>query len=52
MQTRIGEEYTATIDMLKVFHLHSDSTVFRVLSLDDELLIMKNEERTYTLRKW
>ncbi len=47
-----GEEYTATIDMLKVFHLHSDSTVFRVLSLDDELLIMKNEERTYTLRKW
>ena len=46
------EKYAATTEMLKVFHLHSDSTVFRVLSLDDESLIMKNEERTYTLRKW
>lgn len=46
------EEYAATAEILKEFHLHSDSTVFRVMSLDDESLIMKDGERVYTLRKW
>ena len=46
------ESYPATINMLKRFHLYSDSTVFQVQSLDKEWLIMKNGERTYALRKW
>lgn len=46
------EEYAATEKMLKEFHLHSDSTIFQVMDLDAESLIMKNGECTYTLRKW
>lgn len=46
------EEHAATTEILKEFHLHSDSTVFQIISLDNESLIMKNGERTYTLRKW
>lgn len=46
------EQYAATPEMLKEFHLHSDSTVFRVMMLDEETLIMKSEGRAYSLRKW
>lgn len=46
------EPYPATTDMLKKFHLYSDSTIFQVQSLNEEWLIMKNGERTYALRKW
>ncbi len=46
------EEHTATKEILKEFHLYSDSTVFQIISLDNESLIMKSGERTYTLRKW
>ncbi len=46
------ESNPATTNMLKKFHLYSDSTIFQVQSLDEEWLIMKSEERIYTLRKW
>ena len=46
------ESYPATAKILEEFHLYSDSSIFRIQSLDDELLIMKSGERTYTLRKW
>lgn len=46
------ESQPATLEKLSEYYLYSDSTVFTILKLDDEMLIMKNEERTYTLRKW
>ncbi|MBQ8899552.1 MAG: lipocalin-like domain-containing protein [Akkermansia sp.] len=46
------EKYPATTDMLKEFHLYNDSTVFQILTLDDNQLIMASGERTYTLHKW
>ena len=46
------EEYPATTEMLKEFHLYSDSTAFNVITLDEERLILENGERIYTLRKW
>lgn len=46
------EEYPATIEMLREFHLYSDSTAFNVITLDEEKLILENGERIYTLRKW
>ena len=46
------EEYPATTEMLKEFHLYSDSTAFNVITLDEEKLILENGERIYTLRKW
>ena len=46
------EKYPATTEMLKEFHLYSDSTAFRVVALDEESLILENGGRTYTLRKW
>ena len=46
------EEYPATLQMLKEFHLYSDSTAFTIVTLNEKTLIMQSEERTYTLRKW
>lgn len=46
------EKYPATIEMLKEFHLYSDSTTFNVVTLNEERLILENGERIYTLRKW
>lgn len=46
------EEYPATIEMLREFHLYSDSTAFNVITLDEERLILENGERIYTLSKW
>lgn len=46
------EEYPATTEMLKEFHLYSDSTAFNVITLDEERLILENGERIYSLRKW
>lgn len=46
------EEYPATTEMLREFHLYSDSTAFNVITLDEEKLILENGERIYTLRKW
>ena len=46
------EEYPATTEMLKEFHLYSDSTAFNVITLDEERLILENGELIYTLRKW
>lgn len=46
------EEYPATTEMLKEFHLYGDSTTFNVITLDEEKLILENGERIYTLRKW
>ena len=46
------EEYPATLQMLKEFHLYSDSTIFNIVTLNDETLIMTSDERTYTLQKW
>lgn len=46
------ESKAATLEMLEEFYIYNDSAVFSILKLDQEILIMKNEERTYTLRKW
>lgn len=46
------EQYAATVEMLKDFHLYNDSTVFQIITLDSENLIMKDGERRYTLSKW
>lgn len=46
------EKYPATTEMLMEFHLYSDSTAFRVITLDEENLILESGERIYTLRKW
>lgn len=46
------ETQAATLDDLKEFYLYSDSTMFIINRLDDEMLIMRNCERTYTLRRW
>lgn len=46
------ESYPATAEMLREFHIYNDSTVFKILVLEEEKLIMENEERIYALRKW
>ena len=46
------EEYPATLEMLREFHLYSDSTAFTIVTLSKERLIMQSQERTYTLKKW
>ena len=48
----LEEENVASPDILEGFHLYNDSTVFIIEKLNDETLIMRNEERRYTLRKW
>ena len=48
----LEEENIASPDILEGFHLYNDSTVFIIEKLNDETLIMRNEERRYTLRKW
>ena len=46
------ELYPATPEMLKTFHLYSNSTVFTIVTLNKETLIMSSEERTYHFSKW
>jgi hypothetical protein len=48
----LEEEIVASPDILEGFHLYNDSTVLITEKLKDETLIMRNEERRYTLRKW
>lgn len=48
----LEEDRVCTSEELKMFHLHSDSTIFTIEKLDDEILIMKNDAGKYTLRKW
>ena len=46
------EPFAATLSHLKEFHLYRDSTIFNIVTLNDETLIMTSDERTYTLQKW
>ncbi|MBR6649685.1 MAG: lipocalin-like domain-containing protein [Bacteroidaceae bacterium] len=46
------ELYPATVEMLRDFHLYSDSTTFTIVTLNKDKLIMSNEERIYSLTKW
>lgn len=46
------EKQKATLEMLKEYHIQDYSVEFTIITLDEENLVMKNRERTYTLRKW
>ena len=46
------EPFAATLSHLKEFHLYSDSTIFNIVTLNDETLVMTSDGRTYTLQKW
>ncbi len=46
------EPFAAKLNHLKEFHLYKDSTIFNIVTLNDETLIMTSDERTYTLQKW
>lgn len=46
------ETQTPTIEELKEFYIYSDSTAFIINTLNDEILIMRNSGKTYTLRRW
>ena len=48
----LEEDVVATADALAGFYLYSDSTVFLVERLDDEVLVMKSGDGRYTLRRW
>lgn len=48
----LEEDRVCSPEELKMFHLHSDSTIFTIEKLDDEILIMKNDVGKYILRKW
>ena len=48
----LEEEIVASPEILEVFYLQNDSTVFNIEKLNDETLIMYSEDRRYTLRKW
>ena len=48
----LEEEIVATVDALSGFYLYSDSTVFVVERLDDEILVMRSSDGRYTLRRW
>ena len=37
---------------LKQFYLHSDSSIFALEKLNEDIRIMKNDQGKYTLRKW
>ena len=46
------EAATMETEMLAPFHIFSDTIIFEILTLNEECLIIKSEERVYTLRKW
>ena len=48
----LEEDIVATADALAGFYLYSDSTVFVVERLDDEILVMRSSDGRYTLRRW
>ncbi len=48
----LEEEKECTAEELKMFYVFSDSATFIIEKLGDEVLIMKNGERRYSLRKW
>ena len=48
----LEEHRVCSPEELKMFHLHSDSTIFTIEKLDDDILIMKNDVGKYILRKW
>ena len=48
----LEEDIVATADALAGFYLYSDSTVFVVERLDDEILVMRSGDGCYTLRRW
>ena len=48
----LEEDVVAIADALAGFYLYSDSTVFLVERLDDEVLVMKSGDGRYTLRRW
>ena len=48
----LEEDIVATADALAGFYLYSDSTVFVVERLDDEILVMRSGDGCYMLRRW
>ena len=48
----LEEHIVATPEKLQEYYLYNDSTVFVIERLDEDMLIMKSENRRYTLRRW
>lgn len=48
----LEEEKIATPAILQKYYLYSDSTVFVIERLDEDMLIMKSDTHRYTLRRW
>lgn len=46
------ETHAATPEELALFHLCSDSTTFRVITLNEKRLVLEERGRIFTLRKW
>ena len=40
------------ITLLDIFYIEGDPAEFKILTLNDEMLILQSENRKYTLRKW
>ena len=39
-------------ETLDIFYIESDPTAFKILTLNDEMLILQSKNRKYTLQKW
>lgn len=48
----LEEHIVATPEKLQEYYLYSDSTIFVIERLDEDMLIMKSGNRRYTLRRW
>lgn len=48
----LEEEHVCSPEELRRFFLYSDSSVFAIEKLDEEILIMQCDGLRYTLRKW
>ncbi|MBQ7362533.1 MAG: lipocalin-like domain-containing protein [Bacteroidaceae bacterium] len=48
----LEEDIIASDEVLNSFYLYKDSTKFIVETLNDETLIMRSDDKRYTLRRW
>lgn len=46
------ETHAATLEDLAQFHIYNDTAAFKVNRLNEEMLILQEKERIYTLYKW
>lgn len=48
----LEEEKTCTPQELEMFYLYNENVIFRIEKLSDEVLVLKGNDRLYTLHKW